>query len=129
MRLVLLAVLALAWGGCQTAQAARAQADDRECQGMGYKPLGTEMYLQCRQRMHRGTQAHARQLEADGAGLAPFSRRTGSRIRTRVHATVHRRSNATGRPAATAGSAGRRQEGISRLSSRLAAGTRRAILP
>ena len=71
----------------------------------------------------------ARQLEADGAGLAPFSRRTGARIRTRVHATVHRRANAIGRPAATAGSAqGRRQEGIIRLSSRLAAGTRRAIL-
>jgi hypothetical protein len=40
---------ALALGGCQTAQAARSQADDRECQGMGYKPLGTELYLQCRQ--------------------------------------------------------------------------------
>jgi hypothetical protein len=30
MRLVLLAVLALAWGGCQTAQAARAQHSSRE---------------------------------------------------------------------------------------------------
>src|SRR6266436_6320170 len=56
----------------------------------------------------------ARQLEGDGASLAPFSRRTGPRIRTRVHAAVHRRANATGRPAATAGSAqGRRISGLS----------------
>jgi|GraSoiStandDraft_17_1057272.scaffolds.fasta_scaffold804495_1 hypothetical protein len=63
MRLVLLAVLALAWGGCQTAQAARAQADDRECQGMGYKPLGTEMYLQCRQILQQRTQAQATKVQ------------------------------------------------------------------